>query len=274
MQIQRVTIKYLADILDVSPKTVSKAINDKSGVSEELRQRIKSLANELNYVPSLFGRGLRGHTTKTIGVIVTDNANPNYSHAIKGIEYKSEQFGYNIILCNSNESVEKENNYIHMLIEKHVDGIILTPSPIAQGQVGSGIEKLKQFNIPYVFVNRFIEGEKDNCVGVDNVGGAYIATDYLIKQGHKKIIYLMANMDISSYRWKQLWSFGLRIFYLSDLFWRTLYVKTALLAIFSAHIVIVQNVHIVIILAYMNIKTISVKSCKICQVRRQRSCLI
>ena len=194
---ERITIRSIAKIFNVSPKTVSRALNDKSGVSEELRTKIKEVAAEKNYIPSLFGKGLKGETTKTIGVIISDNANPNNSQVIKGIENVAAKFDYNIILCNSNESGSLESKQIKMLVQKHVDGIILAPATF-ENSTSKGIRLLKDLNTPIVLLNRTRKNEECDFVKTDNVLSGYLATQNLIEKGHKKIINISIANKVSS----------------------------------------------------------------------------
>ncbi len=191
---KRITIRELAKMANVSPKTVSKALNDQPGVNKELSSKIKKLAKEMNYIPNLLGRGLKHNSIKTIGVIIPSSSNPHYSEVIKGIVEKSEKFGYSIILCSSDDSISHEDQQIQLLLQKHVDGIILTPAPDFIDSKRTGIENLKKFGIPYIFINRYLKGEENNCVKIDNILGGYLGTKYLIEKGHKEIIYLSPHL--------------------------------------------------------------------------------
>jgi LacI family transcriptional regulator len=191
---KRITIKELAQLSNVSTKTVSKALNDQPGVNKELRKKIKKLAQKTNYIPNLFGRGLKGNSVKTVGVIVTSSYNPNFADVISGIGKIADEFGYSIILCNSDEDLKTENKQIELLIQKQVDGIILTPASDSFGAKRAGIEKLKKLEIPYILIYRNIKGEEKNCVRTDNVQGGYIATKYLIEKGHRNIIFLTPHL--------------------------------------------------------------------------------
>lgn len=191
---KKVTIKDIAAIIRTSPHTVSKALNNKPGVSEELRKKIKATARELNYVPNAFGRGLSGKPLKTIGVIVADNANPACSLIIKGLEKKAAESQYTIILCNSNEDFEVEKNLLRVLLEKNIDGVII--SPVVHAENYHNIELLQQRGIPYILMSRTIQGQEHPCVKVDNEAGAYLAGEYLIRKGHTNIIYLTRRHSI------------------------------------------------------------------------------
>jgi LacI family transcriptional regulator len=185
---KKVTIKDIAVMLGISPHSVSKALNNKPGVSEELRQKVKDVAREMNYVPNVFGRGLSGKTIKTIGIIVPNDTNPAYSIIIAGMERKAANAGYNIILSNSHEDATMERKLIHMLLEKRVDGIILTPS--ARAEAAENIELLRQFEVPYVLLGRTFENQNHPSVVSQNVAGAYLVGQYLLQKGHRQVIYL------------------------------------------------------------------------------------
>ena len=147
----KVTIKDIAAILNTSPKTVSKALNNQPGVSNELREKIKKKARELNYVPNIFGRGLSGKSLQTIGIILPENANPVYFFFINGLEEKAAESDYDIILCISHEDLGREKKLIRVLLEKHVDGRIISPVLPAANH---NIELLQQLEIPYILINR------------------------------------------------------------------------------------------------------------------------
>ncbi len=184
----RITIKDIAADLKISPKSVSKALNGLGGVSRELRERIEKRAAELNYIPNIFGRGLNGFSMKTLGVLVSDNTNPAYALIVKGIEEAAGLFNYNIILCNTDEDVRKEFLYLQTLIERQVDGILWAPTHDHKDK--SGLELVKKYNIPYIFINRNIEKTEKNCIAENYFQGGYIGTDYLLSKGHENILYL------------------------------------------------------------------------------------
>lgn len=185
---KKVTIKDIAEIFDTSPHTVSKALNNRPGVSEELREKIQSKAEELNYVPNIFGRGLSGKSTRTIGVIVSDNTNPAYSLIIRGIEQRVAKDGYSIILGNSNEDIATEKRLIALLVEKRVDGALIVPANYPK--IAHNIELLQQHGIPYIIMTGNIPEKNHPCVKANNTLAAYLAGEYLLQKGHKNMIHL------------------------------------------------------------------------------------
>ncbi|PID59099.1 hypothetical protein CSB45_01450 [candidate division KSB3 bacterium] len=184
----RVTLKDIAAQVHTSPKTVSKALNNQPGVSEELRQKIKDIAREMYYIPNPFGKGLSGKPPKTIGIIVPDNVNPSYSLMLRGMETKAAALRYSIILGNSNEDIEQERALVNVLLGKHVDGVIVCPTYYPEAS--PNVKILQQFNMPYVLLNRDLRGQQHPCVKTDNVLAACLAGRYLLRKGHLQIIHV------------------------------------------------------------------------------------
>lgn len=191
---KKVTIKDIAALVNTSPHTVSKALNNKPGVSQTLREQIKQTARELNYIPNMFGRGLSGKPSNTIGLIIADNTNPAYPVIINGIETRARESDYTIILCNSREELSTEEKLIRVLLEKHVDGVLITP--VDHPQKNKNIEILQQLHIPYLLMNRTILAQQHPCMKADNARGAYLAGCYLLDKGHRHILHLTRKYSI------------------------------------------------------------------------------
>jgi LacI family transcriptional regulator len=197
--VERININTIAAHFKTSTTTVSKALNGKKGVSPKLRCEILEYAKENSYIPNLYGRGLKGKTLRVIGVIISDNCNPSFAELVQGIEHCANEADYNIILCNSNENWETEKKHIGILIEKGVEGIIITPTE-KQGK-HEGFERYAPFQnlgVPIVFAFRTMEGCTFDVVKTDNIYGAYLATKYLIEKGHRSLLHITTNLDIST----------------------------------------------------------------------------
>jgi len=180
-----VTIKDIARLANVSVTTVSRVINNKpEGVSEETRQKILKLVKELGYQPNAIARGLVTKKTKTIGLIIPDISNPFFPDIARGVEDSAHIYGYNVFLCNTDDNLEKESEYIKALKEKYVDGIIFTSSSIPKHE---HIIELVESGIPVVIMDRRVDSENIYGVFLDNYEGGYIATKHLIDLGHRKI---------------------------------------------------------------------------------------
>src|SRR5258708_30352077 len=110
----------------VSVFTVSAVVNNKSHVGKGLRERVEAAIRKLNYRPNLIARSLAKQRTHTIGMIVPDIANPFFPAVVRGAEDAAQRQGYNLLLCNSDDSLTKEESAIELLLLKRVDGILLT----------------------------------------------------------------------------------------------------------------------------------------------------
>lgn len=179
-----VTIKDIAKSLGVSYSTVSRALNDKPGVSLENRKRIIAEAKRVSYNPNAMARGLVKKHSDTIGVIIPDMANSFFGEVTEGIIESAKTHGYTVFLCVSNWDMKTEKKYLRTLQEKRVDGIILKASKDDKDR-----NFKDEINVPYTI----LDGSpiKDsNVVQVDNEYGGYIATKYLIKQGYRNIAFI------------------------------------------------------------------------------------
>lgn len=193
-----VTIKDIADILNVSVTTVSRVINNKrKGVSEDTRERVLKLAEELDYHPNKIARGLVTKRTNTIGVVLPDITNPVFPDLVRGIEDACNDAGYDLIICNSDNYYKKERNYIKILKEKCVDGIIYTGTVSDEGK---NISLLEAMDIPFVVVDRIYDDKSISKVCTNSEKGLYELTKYIIENGHKKIAYISGPKSTSIHR--------------------------------------------------------------------------
>ncbi len=185
---QKITLKKIAKEFDVSISTVSKALKDSHEISAEVKDRIKAFAEYYHYKPNSLALNLRNQKTKTIGIIIPEIVHHFFTKVITGIERLANEKGYNVMICVSNESYEKEVLNMEMLANGVVDGIIVS---IAKETEKKGdythFTELINNGIPLVLFDRVIDKIKCNKVIVDDVGGAYLATDHLIKIGCKNI---------------------------------------------------------------------------------------
>lgn len=184
---ERITIKDIARLAGVSHTTVSRALNDKSRIRSETKEKILSIARELKYQPNFVARSLVIKRTKTIGLVITTIANPFYNELAQGIEATARALGYNIVLCSTQSDLSTEEQYIDMLRSKGVDGILFTSAHLHD----PNIVALAEEDFPIVLVNRrtyeAMVREKVDYVGVDNVLGGFLAVEHLIKLGHERI---------------------------------------------------------------------------------------
>jgi len=188
----KVTIKDIARLAEVSTATVSKVVNGKDQkISSATRERVIKIIDETGYVPNRIASSMVTKKTKTLGLIIPDIANPFFPEIARGAEDLANREGYTLILCNSDNNLEKEDAYIEMLQEKMVDGIIFTASS-NRTVVSSALQKVR---IPVITVDRDIDGLKtQKKIIVDNEIGAYDAVKYMIERGYKKILHLSGPM--------------------------------------------------------------------------------
>ena len=175
------TIKEIAELANVSIATVSRVINKSGFVHEDKIERVNQALKELDYRPNFVAKSLRSGKTHSIGLSVPDNSNPFFAELARSIEEIGYQKGYSIILCDSDYSAEKEQEYINILTSQKVDGFILV----------SSIFNRKSFPInnktPFVSVGHDIRDTCGNKIIIDYQYGGYIATRHLIDLGHRRI---------------------------------------------------------------------------------------
>jgi len=192
----KVTIKDIARYTNVSTSTVSKVINNTGGVSEELERRIREAIHQFGYTPNRTARALKTRISKSIGLILPTIVNPFFPSLVRGIEDRCNSTGYSLILCNSDGETQKELMYTELLLEKQVDGIILTT-------VGNSIEtlkRLKENDMTSVIIDRKINGYNISSVVTDNFMGARLAMEYLLELGMKRTVIISGPMFLSSSR--------------------------------------------------------------------------
>jgi LacI family transcriptional regulator len=137
----------------------------------------------LGYQPNVLARSLRRGITHTIGIILPDSANPYFAEVVRGIEDTSFEQGYSVILCNSDNDLEKEHHYTNVLVEKQVDGIIF----VAAGLSAENIRALQARGVPLVLVDRLVPEVQVDNVLADNRHGGWLATRHLIELDHRAI---------------------------------------------------------------------------------------
>lgn len=179
----------------VSKATVSMVLNKRDqSISEETKKKILRLAEELNYIPNSLARGLSTKKTGTIGIIVPDITNPFFASIARAIEDSANSLGYNVIFCNTDNEIDKEVEYIKLLISKIVDGVIF----IAGGESSSSVEMLKSNNIPFVLVDRYIDNYKDEYgVYLLNEEGVIKGVEYLYSKGNRNIVFVRGHENIT-----------------------------------------------------------------------------
>ena len=186
---KKVSLADVAKSLGLSKTLVSLVLNDKGdqqGINKNTQQRVRDKVKELNYKPNQFARGLRIGKSNTIGLVVADISNSFYAKICRSIEDNCTANGYNLMICSSDENPEKESTLIQMLIDRQVDGLIISTTQ----NNNKDINLLKKNNFPFVLIDRHIPNIDSNYVIADNKAGAKNAVEHLIRLGKKRIGHL------------------------------------------------------------------------------------
>jgi LacI family transcriptional regulator len=180
----------------VSVFTVSAVVNHKSHVGKKLRERVEAAIQKLNYRPNLLARSLAKQKTHTIGMIVPDIVNPFFPMVVRGAEDAAQKRGYNLLLCNSDDSQEKEENALELLLSKRVDGILLTKA--VNDMTPSLRQMIHEMKIPIVLVMRTFPKISKDAIITDDYQGAYEAVCHLARAGRKRIGLIGGPMKVSN----------------------------------------------------------------------------
>ncbi len=197
---QKVTLAMLAERLNVTTTTVSKALNGKSGIGLEMVERVRQLAREMNYQPNSIARSLRSRSTDAVGVLITgDIASPWYSKLVSKLEEKLAEHNKTMMLSLGKNNIEKEKKCFEMFKGGQVAGVIVGPVFRTRGL--QGIWQAINSGMPILTFNR-VEELPVSYVAIDQQRGAELAVEYLINSGHKNITYLCCpenDIDSSGY---------------------------------------------------------------------------
>lgn len=190
-----VTMKDISKIAMVSIATVSAVINKSAYVSPELAERVNKAIEELNYRPNAIARSLKMNSTLTIGVIISDIANPYYAAMIKGMDDAAIKKNFSLILCNTSNDHDRFLNYLKLLMEKRVDGLLL-----ASISHQDDLQRVERTGIKYVLLNRKPPAYDRNFVGVNNPLTSELSVKHLVSQGKKRIAYFAGDLQTSTAR--------------------------------------------------------------------------
>lgn len=174
--------------------TVSRVVNNSGYVSSEARQRVEAAIAELDYVPNTLARSLRSKRTRTLALVLSDITNPFFTTVARGVEDVANAQGFNVILCNTDESEEKQCRYLTTLLQKRVDGVLLVPARSTAGPVAWVQER----GVPVVVIDRRVPAVSVDVVRGDSEGGAYRLVKLLIELGHKRIAVLSGPEGVST----------------------------------------------------------------------------
>lgn len=191
---QQIGIKHIADLLGISPSTVSRAFRDTHDVKTETKKRVLDLAEELNFRPNPNASALASGSTKTIGVILPSVQNYYFSTVISGIQEEAFKQGYNVVLYISNDCSSDEKRLLNNISLRSIDGILVALSSDTDNP--EHFEKLVSEGFPVVFFDRVPEKMKVSRVMQDDFLGAYQATEHLIVNGYRRIAHISGPKEL------------------------------------------------------------------------------
>jgi LacI family transcriptional regulator len=185
-------LKDVSDITGLSISTISYVLNGKKKVKKETYEKIMKAVENTSYIPNQLARGLKTKVTFTIGVIIPDIANEFFPEIVKGIDDMANKYNYSIILCNTDNDVNREKKSVNTLLSKDIDGIIFI------GTAKSHTILESKTNLPIIMVDRSLGGKYSSVV-TDNYRGGYMAAEYLIGLGRKTIALLSGPAIIQNF---------------------------------------------------------------------------
>jgi len=190
------TIKDIAAKARVAPSTVSRVLNNSSYVSKATRKKIEEVISQYNYVPNALAKGLSQSSTNIVGVMVPEIDNPFFSGVIRGVAEVADAMNYNIILCNTDESIEKEMHIMRVLTGQRICGLLMSSAALEHQQTAEYVGAFQNLGIPVVMVDRKVIGGKFDGVYIDDEQALYDLTTLLINNGHRHIETLAGNTGL------------------------------------------------------------------------------
>ena len=180
------SIKDVAREAGVSIATVSRVLNDIDVVNEDTKKKVLDAIKKLGYRPNIVARSLKTQKTKTIGILVPDISSGFYPEIVRGAEDVANIYDYNVILCNSDFDSDKEKDYLRVLKEKMVDGVIYMSSSLEE----ETLNIINELDLKTVLVETKDNEGKLPSVYIDNIEATYEATKHLLDKGIKNIAFI------------------------------------------------------------------------------------
>jgi len=195
-KISSITIYDVAKAAGVSLSTVSRVLNDSDLVGKNTKFKVQKIMDEMNYIPNQIARGLMNNTSKAIGLIIPDIANPFFAELIQGVEDVANKNGFSMFLCNSNYNSEKEKAYMIDMAERRVDGVIIISA------FKQDLELIKRLNKTMKIITIQTRIEEIDGVKTDDQASMKEAINHLILLGHKKIAFICFDLRGCKERYK------------------------------------------------------------------------
>lgn len=190
---KKITLKEIANELGISVSTVSKALKDYPDVSSETKSKVVELAESLHFTPNTFAQSLRSQQSKTIGVIIPSMVHYFFSSIIDAVLKEAEAKGYMVIIMQSNEDYELEKKQVKLLLDKGVDGILIS---LSNGTKDTAhLQRVIDFGIPLVLFDKISKLLKCSKVIINDIKASYDVVTYLINRGCKRIAYFRGDLN-------------------------------------------------------------------------------
>jgi LacI family transcriptional regulator len=194
LRAEELKISDVARHASVSPATVSRVLNGDPRVGRAYRERVLRSVAQLNYRPNGLARNLRRQRSGTIGVVVPDIENPHFGEMVRAVEDQAFDAGYRVLVCNTDETAEKQRAYLEALIDERVLGVVISPSEPGCEQIA----RLLDLGIPVVAYDREVGDPRADAVLADNVKGTRVGTELLIAAGHEAVAFVGGRTDVET----------------------------------------------------------------------------
>src|ERR1035437_5753862 len=182
----------VAERAGVSTATVSRVLSGRASVAPEFRARVSAAVEELSYRPNRLARNLRRRNAEMVGVVISDVENPHFAEMIHIAEEEVYRRGYRMLLCNTDESSEKQRSYLQMLADERPVGVIIAPCDASGPEIGQLID----LGIPVVAFDREVKDERADAVLADSFGASRTAVEHLAASGVTRIGYVALSTQI------------------------------------------------------------------------------
>lgn len=188
-----ITIRDVAKEAGVSVATVSRVLNNHPSVSSKARTAVQAATQKLNYHPNANAQALALQNSDTIGVVVTDVSDPFFAILVKAVDKVAEQHQKSILIGMGYHQADKEQKAIETLLRKRCSCLVVHSKALSDKQLQGYLARVPGM----VVINRVVAGYENRCISIDNTKGTFLATETLIKLGHKNIAYIGSNHQIS-----------------------------------------------------------------------------
>jgi LacI family transcriptional regulator len=195
---EKINIKRLAEELNLSTSTISRALQDSYQIGPETKQRVVEMAKKLNYVPNPHASSLGSRKSNTIAVVIPEVFDSYFAQAINGIETVAQEKGYHVLIYLTHERLEQEQAILRAFQGGRVDGVIMSVS--AETTAATHMQELRDQNVPIVFFDRTPDEVDTACVTTNDLESSYLATKHLLERRCTTVLLLAISRDLSIMR--------------------------------------------------------------------------